>query len=164
MDGVEICLLKQTIHPFPVSVKFDGMTDINSLYGLHPQREMAVSDGDFVRKRPKRLHPTKEKAVSDGGSGQKCLNRPHPHRNKSLSDGDFWQKRPNGPNRRFPCSEGRRIITQEEQCPVTRGAVSRYTRGSPHYTKAVHVTQRRYYEILHSRDRWSGEGSGKREW
>ena len=137
MDGVEICLLKQTIQPFPVSVKFDGMTDINSLYGLHPQREMDVSDGDFVRKRPKRLHPTKEKAVSDGGSGQKCLNRPHPHRNKSLSDGDFWQKRPNGPNRRFPCSEGRRIITQEEQCPVTRGAVSLYTRGSPRYTKEI---------------------------
>ena len=133
MDGVEICLLKQTIQPFPVS----GMTDINSLYGLHPQREMDVSDGDFVRKRPKRLHPTKEKAVSDGGSGQKCLNRPHPHRNKSLSDGDFWQKRPNGPNRRFPCSEGRRIITQEEQCPVTRGAVSLYTRGSPRYTKEI---------------------------
>ena len=137
MDGVEICLLKQTIHPFQVSVKFDGMTDINSLNGLHPQREMAVSDGDFVRKRLKRLHPTKEKAVSDGGSGQKCLNRPHPHRNKSLSDGDFWQKRPNGPNRRFPCSEGRRIITQEEQCPVTRGAVSLYTRGSPRYTKEI---------------------------
>ena len=137
MDGVEICLLKQTIHPFPVSVKFDGMTDINSLNGLHPQREIAVSDGGFGLKRLKRLHPTKEKAVSDGGSGQKCLNRPHPHRNKSLSDGDFWQKRPNGPNRRFPCSEGRRIITQEEQCPVTRGAVSLYTRGSPRYTKEI---------------------------
>ena len=149
MDGVEICLLKQTIHPFPVSVKFDGMTDINSLYGLHPQREIAVSDGGFGLKRLKRLHPTKEKAVSDGGSGQKCLNRPHPHRNKSLSDGDFWQKRPNGPNRRFPCSEGQRIITLEGQCPLTQGA--------------VHVTQRRYYEILHSRNRWSGEGSGKCE-
>ena len=159
-------MLAQTIHQLSTLAKFDGMTDINSLNGLHPQREMAVSDGDFVRKRPKRLHPTKEKAVSDGGSGQKCLNRPHPHRNKSLSatkekavsdggsgqkclnrphphrnkslsDGDFWQKRPNGPNRRFPCSEGRRIITQEEQCPVTRGAVSLYTRGSPRYTKEI---------------------------
>ena len=74
-------MLAQTIHQLSTLAKFDGMTDINSLYGLHPQREMAVSDGDFVRKRPKRLHPTKEKAVSDGGSGQKCLNRPHPHRN-----------------------------------------------------------------------------------
>ena len=60
MDGVEICLLKQTIHPFQVSVKFDGMTDINSLNGLHPHREIAVSDGDFVQNCPKRLHPTKE--------------------------------------------------------------------------------------------------------
>ena len=157
MDGVEICLLKQTIQPFPVSVKFDGMTDINSLYGLHPQREMAVSDGDFVRKRPKRLHPTKEKAVSDGGSGQKCLNRPHPHRNKSLSDGDFKKKRQMGSIDAFHAVRGgvsshkrSSVPLQEGQCPFTQGA--------------AHVTQRRYYEILHSRDRWSGEGSGKREW
>ena len=165
MDGVEICLLKQTIQPFPVSVKFDGMTDINSLYGLHPQREMDVSDGDFVRKRPKRLHPTKEKAVSDGGSGQKCLNRPHPHRNKSLSLTEIslypmetsGRSAQMGPIDAFHAVRGgvsshkrSSVPLQEGQCPFTQGA--------------AHVTQRRYYEILHSRDRWSGEGSGKREW
>ena len=129
MDGVEICLLKQTIHPFPVSVKFDGMTDINSLYGLHP---------------------TKEKAVSDGGSGQKCLNRPHPHRNKSLSDGDFKKKRQMGSIDAFHAVRGgvsshkrSSVPLQEGQCPVTQGAAhitqrqSTLHKGSPRYTKEI---------------------------
>ena len=150
MDGVEICLLKQTIHPFPVSVKFDGMTDINSLYGLHPQREIAVSDGGFGLKRLKRLHPTKEKAVSDGGSGQKCLNRPHPHRNKSLSDGDFKKKRQMGSIDAFHAVRGgvsshkrSSVPLQEGQCPVTQGAAhitqrqSTLHKGSPRYTKEI---------------------------
>ena len=150
MDGVEICLLKQTIHPFPVSVKFDGMTDINSLYGLHPQREIAVSDGGFGLKRLKRLHPTKEKAVSDGGSGQKCLNRPHPHRNKPLSDGDFKKKRQMGSIDAFHAVRGdvsshkrSSVPLQEGQCPVTQGAAhitqrqSTLHKGSPRYTKEI---------------------------
>ena len=70
MDGVEICLLKQTIQPFPVSVKFDGMTDINSLYGLHPQREIAVSDGDFGLKRFKGSIQQKKKLYPMEGPGR----------------------------------------------------------------------------------------------
>ena len=60
MDGVEFACRAQTHHRFPASLKSDGMTDMKCVNGLHLQRELAVSDGDFVRKRPKRLHPTKE--------------------------------------------------------------------------------------------------------
>ena len=156
-------MLAQTIHQLSTLAKFDGMTDINSLYGLHPQREMAVSDGNFVRKRPKRLHPTKEKVVSDGGSGQKCLNRPHPHRNKSLSDGDFKKKRQMGSIDAFHAVRGGVSSHKRGSVPLHKGQPTLH-KGSPRYTKAAHVTQRRYYEILHSRNRWSGEGSGKCEW
>ena len=52
-DGMKFCFLAQAIHPLPASLKSDGMTDMKCVNGLHLQSELAVSDGDFRAEEPK---------------------------------------------------------------------------------------------------------------
>ena len=149
-DDMKFSLLAQAIHPIPVSVKSDCMKFSLLAQAIHPIPVSVKSDDMKFSLLAQAIQPLPVLAKSDGMTDMKCLNGLHLQKKKVVSDGDFWQKRPNGPNRRFPCSEGQRIITLEGQWPFTQGA--------------AHVTQRRHYEILYGRDRWSGKGSGKREW
>ena len=75
-----------TIHIKPYTVS-DGASGKKCLNGLHLQRELAVSDGDFVRKRPKRLHPHQATLEIRWAPGKNKPNRLHPHRKRGKSDG-----------------------------------------------------------------------------
>ena len=75
-----------TIHIKPYTVS-DGAPGKKCLSGLHLQRELAVSDGDFVRKRPKRLHPHQATLEIRWAPGKNKPNRLHPHRKRGKSDG-----------------------------------------------------------------------------
>ena len=45
MDGVEFCLLAQTLHPLPVSIKSDGMKFCFLAQAIHPLPASLKSDG-----------------------------------------------------------------------------------------------------------------------